>query len=546
MNGDLLPALLEATPGWAAAREACGLDTADAAAVLAEAERFATGTLAPLAAPADRIGCRLEVGRVVTPPGYGEAYRALGEGGWIAPDLPEDFGGAGLPLALHTAASLHFEAAAMPFMMAAGASRAGAHLLAGAAPALAGDWVPALAAGRRTATIAISEPEAGSDVGRIRTRAVAQAGGGWRIDGTKCWISFGDHDLCALIGHLCLARTGPPETGTRGLSLFLVPNSCEGSAANGIVVERIEDKLGLAGSPTCVLRFDGARGELIGEEGRGLPALFAMIELMRLQTATQGAGIARAAAALAHRYAADRRQGGDPAAPPVAIRNHPDVRRQLTAIDAMAALATMLVLDVAVALAAGRDGDPAAAARAAFLLPVAKTIGGELAFDAASGAIQVLGGAGYTRDWPAERLLRDARIITIYEGTSGMQAQDLVSRRLVRDRGVGLAALLVAGRAELAACPPSAAVTGVGRLLDRLEALADELVAREPDSRALGADGFLRACWSAVGGLLACRLATGDTPAAHLGRFWLHGAAAAMAGAEAACRIDPADLTASD
>jgi alkylation response protein AidB-like acyl-CoA dehydrogenase len=336
VSTDLILAVLAATPGWAAQAARAGVDGTDARQIVQEAERLAAEVLDPLAARADREGCRIEGGRVRTPEGYAVTYARLGADGWIAPDLPPELGGQGLPLALQAAAALPFEGAAAPFMMAAGASRAGAHLLSAAAPGLAAEWAPALAAGERTATICISEPDAGSDVGRIRTRATP-AGAGWRIDGTKCWISFGDHDLTDRIGHLLLARTGAAEEGTRGLSLFLVPNGA------GVAVERIEEKLGLHGSPTCVLRFEGAAGTLIGEAGRGLAQLFHMIELMRLQVAGQGAGIALRAAALARSYAEERRQGGDPRQPHRSRSSaHPDVRRQLAALDAEAAVLTAL------------------------------------------------------------------------------------------------------------------------------------------------------------------------------------------------------------
>ncbi len=532
MSTDLILAVLAATPGWAAQAARAGVDGTDARQIVQEAERLAAEVLDPLAARADREGCRIEGGRVRTPPGYRETYARLGADGWIAPDLPPELGGQGLPLALQAAAALPFEGAAAPFMMAAGASRAGAHLLSAAAPELAAEWAPALAAGERTATICISEPDAGSDVGRIRTRATP-AGAGWRIDGTKCWISFGDHDLSDRIGHLLLARTGGVEEGTRGLSLFLVPNGA------GVAVERIEEKLGLHGSPTCVLRFEGARGALIGEAGRGLPQLFHMIELMRLQVAGQGAGIALRAAAIARSYAEERRQGGDPRQPPVTIATHPDVRRQLAALDAEAAVLTALVCEVAVALTEAKVGDRDAADRAAFLLPLAKTFGGEGGFAAASGAVQVLGGAGYTREWPAERLLRDARILTIYEGTTGMQAQDFVLRRLLRDEGRGLAAYAARLRGELAGGPEAEAVLG---LLARFETLAAGVRDRAPDDLLTAADGVLRAGWVVVSAALARRIAAHVPSHAQAARLFLATAPARMALAEATARLGAADL----
>lgn len=523
MDLDLIAELLTATPGWQAQADGAGLDRGALSHVLSEAGRFAEAELAPLAALADREGCRVDGGRVRVPAGYRAAYLGLGAQGWLCPDLPEGLGGSDLPVPLHIAASLPLEGAAMPFMMAAGSSRAGAHLLAEQAPALAREWCPQVAAGAWALTICISEPEAGSDVGRIRTRAVPD-GDDWRLDGTKCWISFGDHDMTDRIGHLALARTGRVEEGTRGLSLFLVPDRAGDGTRNGVHVERIEEKLGLHGSPTCVLRFEEARGTLIGAPGRGLAQLFTMIELMRLQVGAQGAALALESAALARRYAQERRQGGRPDALPPPIATHPDVHRQLTALDATAAVSTAAMLEAAVAVEAGRKGDEAARAYAAFLLPLAKTFCGEGAQTATSAAIQVLGGAGYTREWKAERLYRDARILTIYEGTTGMQGQDFLFRRLLRDGAPGLRVL----RARIAEAGADPA------LLHRFESLIDTLATADPARQAAAADGILRAGWAVTGAFLATRIATLQEPWAGAARHHSAMASARMSEAEAA------------
>ena len=487
---DLIHRILTATPGWAVQRDGAGLDETDCAQILTEAGKLAEDVLKPLAATADARHCRVEAGRVKTPEGYPQAYRLMGENGWITADLAPDLGGMGVPLALHVAASLPFEGAALPFMMALGSTRAGAHCLAACAPDLAADWAPKLAEGRWALTICISEPDSGSDVGRIRTRATRD-GDQWRIDGTKCWISFGDHDMAERIGHLCLARTGTAEEGTRGLSLFLVPHD------HGVHVERIEEKLGLHGSPAGAMRFEGASGQMIGAPGRGLSQLFTMIELMRLQVGGQGAGLALACADLARAYAADRKQGGKPTAPPVPIDTHPDVQRMLIGIDARAMLSTSLICEAAVAVQAGRD-DPEMTAYAAFLLPLAKTFNGEGASRAASDCIQVLGGAGYTREWPAERYYRDARITTIYEGTTGMQGQDFLMRRLGKDQGAGLAVL--AGRMR-----DSGDALGL-RLLERFEALSAKVLSRDAGAQMAAADAVMRAGWVLTSAYLAARL----------------------------------------
>lgn len=545
MTPAFIASLLSLTPGWAPLADRTGLDPADLESLLSEAARLSEDALIPLAAHADAAHCRVEDGRVKTPSAYPDAYRLMGGNGWLTADLPEAFGGQDLPVALHAAASLFFEGAAMPFMMLAGSSRAGAHCLAAHAPDLAAEWGPKLSAGEWALTICISEPDAGSDVGRIRTRATQQDGI-WRLSGKKCWISFGDHDVTARIGHLALARTGAPEDGTRGLSLFLVPDRDE-TGRNAISVERIEEKLGLHGSPTCVLNFEGARAIPVGPAGRGLPTLFAMIELMRLQTGCQGAGVSMACARLARAYAAERRQGGRPDRAPVPILSHPDVLRMVTKIEADAALAAAMVLEAAAALDAAKAGDAAAGARAAFLLPLAKTFGGETAFDAASMAIQVFGGAGYTREWPVERHLRDARIITIYEGATGMQAQDFLLRRLLKDEGVGMRAVLDGLAAERASHPDPAQAAIAAASALRFEALAENLTsaaaAGDMGAALRGADGCLRAGWALMRAHLALRVAQTGPEGARLARFALHFAADEMSRAETAALL-PAEALA--
>ncbi len=480
------------------------VDREVAAAVLDAAVRLADGVLAPLDEAGDRIGCRLEGGRVLCPPEYAEGWAAVAAGGWIGLDLPEALGGSGLPLVMQAAAQQVLDRGGIGFNMGWQASRAAAHLLAQRAPDLALEWVPALIAGDRAATICISEPGAGSDVGRIRSRAVFD--GRWRITGTKCWISYGDHDVVPLIGHCLLARTSDAP-GSRGLSLFLVPSG------PGVAVTRIEDKLGLHGSPTCVLDFEGAEGHLIGEPGRGLAQLFTMIELMRLQTGCQGLGAASRACDLAEGYALERLQGGSPEAPPAPIARHPDVRRQLTAMRSATEILRAAVLELAAVLDLARNGGDHAAL-AAFLLPLVKNFGAETGFLVASGAVQVLGGAGYTRDWPAERLLRDTRVLSIFEGTTGMQGIDFLERRLVRDRR-GFDAFLARARAEGA--DPA--------VIEPFAALAGELIACPDETRRLAAaDAWLRAGWVAVSAWLAPRLAPAERPGLLPERLALHAA----------------------
>jgi len=496
---------LARTPNWARVAGDV-LDRETVTAVLGEAARLAESALAPLNQVSDRQGAVLRDGRAMVPAAFRDAYGALADGGWLALEQSEAHGGQGLPLSLFAAVDPLFERACPAFMMAAGGSRAAARLLtAHADAATRADWVPALLKGERCATICISEPDAGSDVGRIRTRARQRPDSGWRITGEKIWISFGDHDMRERIGHCLLARTND-QPGTRGLSLFLVERG------PGVTTLRLEEKLGLHGSPTCALSFEDAPAVLIGEEGRGLAQLFTMIRHMRLTVACQGLGVALGAWRAAAAYAEERRQGGDPAAPPVPIVRHPDVRRQLLEMGSAIDLFRLALLETATAADLG-DGDGADAGDLArlcgLLLPLVKSFGAELAFDTASRAVQVLGGAGYTRDHPVEQALRDARVFAIYEGTTGIQAQDFLLRQCLADDGAALAVLLRRAGAECR----GHAVAGV--VVQRFADFMASIAASSDRRRLLAmAEPVMRAAWVAVQAWLAIRIA--GTPEARL------------------------------
>lgn len=504
--------LLKATPGWSrikALRPDC--DDATMAAIVAEAARFSETVLAPLNVPGDRQGTSLIDGRVRVPNGFADAFRRHAGDGWLSMDVAERFGGQGLPLALQAACAPLFERGCVALMMAAGSTRAACHLLTEAADeTVAAEWVPQLAAGTWAATICISEPEAGSDVGRVATRAVLTEGE-WRISGGKTWISFGDHDMAGRIGHCLLARTND-QPGTRGLSLFLVPDAIDG-ARNGITVERIEDKMGLHGSPTCALRFEAARGILLSEEGRGLPQLFTMIALMRLQTGCQGLGLASAAADIAEAYAEDRRQGGDPARPAMPIARHPDIRRQLDEIRSRTETLRAATLELATVMDLARmEPDPQTRSQlqavTRWLLPLVKNFGADAGFTVSNLAIQVLGGAGYTRDWPLEQYIRDSRVMTIYEGTTGMQAIDLLTRRLWAEEGKGLDVLLSRARSELSA-HRLAEAEKARAVLDAFETESARMMAlkTDPDAGLYRAHSYFQAAWEAVTAWMSVRVA---------------------------------------
>ena len=492
--------LLKQSPAWQDVLTAHeGFDPDMLEPILDMAARLTEDVFVPLDEVADKIGCQVVDGRVMVPEAYHAAWAGLADGGWIGLDLPEALGGSGLPLPVQVAVQTVFDRGCPAFNMAWGANRSASVLLVDHAPTQAVEWVPKLLSGQAAATICISEADAGSDLGRMRSSAHAEDGR-WFISGQKCWISFGDHDMTDTIFHCVLARTSN-EPGTRGISLFLVPSRPQAGRENGIRLGRIEETLGLHGSPTCVLDFEKAEGILIGEPGRGLPQLFTMIELMRLQTGCQGLGAASRACDLAETYADTRLQGGDPRARPVAISSHPDVRRQLARMRSATEILRTAVLELSAILELSRDKpDGEEAAIASYLMPQIKTFGAETGFEAANAAVQVLGGAGYTREWPAERIMRDSRILSIFEGTTGMQALDFLERRLVRDRR-GFTAFLARARRE---CGPN-------EILDRFEQLGERLAGcAETEARLACADAWLRAGWIATIVWLSPRLAAID------------------------------------
>lgn len=459
-------------------RPSLDLETIDS--VLDAAGRLADEVLAPLDTVADTQGCRVVDGHVIAPDGFRAALDAVAEGGWVGLILPEIYGGSELPIALKAMTFGLFDRASHAFNMITGSAISAAVLLHEHAPKeVAMDWIPALIDGTRTATICISESDAGSDVGRMRTRA-EKDGDTWRIYGNKQWISYGDHDLVDRIGHCLLARTSDAPGG-RGLSLFLVPNKKDDGADNGISLIRIEEKVGLHGSPTCALSFDGSEAIMLGTPERGLPQLFTMISMMRLQVACQGFAAAARCTEIAENYAAERLQGGDPKLPPVAINTHPDVKRQLAVMRGKTEVMRAVLLQLTTYLERASE-DEDAGALAQFLLPLAKAHGAETGFDVANAAIQVLGGAGFTKEWPVEQTLRDVRVTSIYEGTTGMQAMDLLERRLMRDtRGY-----------------EAFQTRATGPVATAFYELVKEVCAAPTEHRLAAADAVLRAAWCAI------------------------------------------------
>ncbi len=419
-------------------------------ALLETAADFAADQLLPLAASGDREGCQLHSTGVGLPAGTAQIYRDWCELGFPSLGLPMEIDGLGLPRVVVSAVQELCDGANLAFgMLCINLRCAALAILKSANASQQARWLSGLVTGNISSTIVISESQAGSDVGRISTTAQPQADGSYQLNGSKIWISYGDHDATTDILHLVLARIPGADIGSRGLSLFAVPKTLAG-ASNGVSVLRLEHKMGLHASPTCVLEFNAAHGELIGEQGKGLQALFVMMNNMRLAVAVQGAAIANAATLQAIAYAAERPQGGSPLAPAINIIEHADVRRMLLEMTAESELMRALSLRIASFLDKGEGLAAAGDAEgqqwqnlAELMLPVAKTYNAETAFTVANLGIQVMGGYGYTNDYPMERMARDIRVAAIYEGTSGIQAMDFVKRKVLGDNAATFNKLLL-------------------------------------------------------------------------------------------------------
>ncbi|MBM6576449.1 acyl-CoA dehydrogenase [Microvirga sp. SRT01] len=503
---------LAATEMFAAASE----DVVDA--VLEGAGQFAEGEWAPLAKVGDTIGAQWTVDGVVMPAGYPEAYRAYVEGGWGTIGAPEAWGGQGLPFALQTAVLETLGGANTGFALCptltVGAIEALQHHGSPEQQAL---YLPHLATGEWTGTMNLTEPQAGSDVGALRTMATPRGDGRWSIKGTKIYISFGDHDMAPNIVHLVLARTPDAPPGTRGISLFLVPKyrlDADGKPGtfNDVRVVSIEHKMGLHASPTCVLSFgdhDDCLGELIGPEHGGLRAMFTMMNNARLNVGLQGVQIAEGATQGAVAYALDRVQSaraGSPDKAPIRIVDHPDVRRMLLRMKAQTQAARALVYYAAGQVDRATLGDAAAKGRLELVTPLAKAHATDLGNEVASIGIQVHGGMGYIEETGAARFFRDARITPIYEGTNGIQAADLVGRKLGLENGAVFAALIADIRAD-------AKAAGLVELVEACDAAGRRLATADADDKLAASYPFLTMLSVATCGWLMEReaaAATGD------------------------------------
>ena len=513
-------------------------------AILGEAGRLARDVLAPLNHTGDREGARLENGVVYTPVGWPEAYGHFVDGGWVGLQFDPAHGGQGLPRLVTTAAMELWHSANLAFtlcpMLTQGASELLAHH---GSEAQKQTYLRPMVAGRWTGTMNLTEPQAGSDLGAIRARAVPEDGH-YRITGQKIFITYGEHDLAENIIHMLLARTPGAPDGVRGISLFIVPKflpRADGTPGkrNDLRVVSLEDKLGIHASPTCVMAYGddgGAIGYLVGEENRGLEYMFTMMNNERLAVGLQGVAIAERAYQQALGFARQRVQGRADAGGPekVAILRHPDVRRMLLSMKAQIEAARALAYFTAATMDRALhepDGEARArqAALADFLTPVVKAWPTDLACEIASTGIQVHGGMGFIEETGAAQHLRDARITPIYEGTNGIQARDLVGRKVLREGGETARALIAAMREDEAALADTAdenlgairarLAQGIAAF-DRATGWLLEAGGSDPRLAAAAAAPYLRLVGTVAGGWLLARgaaramarLGDGDDP----------------------------------
>jgi acyl-CoA dehydrogenase len=498
------------------------------AAILEEAGKFAGDVLAPLNRIGDQNGVKLDGGKVTTAPGWREAYQRWIAAGWNAVSGPEAFGGQGLPLAVNAACTEIWSAANMAFGLCPLLTLSAIEALdAHGSSELKQLYLAKMVSGAWTGTMQLTEPQAGSDVGALRSRAERMPDGSYRIRGTKIFITYGDHDMTDNIVHFVLARLPDAPAGTKGISLFLVPKflvNADGSlgARNDIYPSGVEHKLGIHASPTCTMTMGdhgGAIGYLIGEENRGMLCMFTMMNQARLGVGLEGVGIADRAYQQALVYAQERRQGrstGNAGEAMDAIIVHPDIKRMLMQMRALTAAARTICYATAVALDISvRAGDARvradAAARGALLTPIAKAFSTDVGNEVTSLGVQIHGGMGFIEETGAAQLYRDARITPIYEGTNGIQSIDLVTRKLAANGGAAVFSLLgelteTVIRVETSNDP---AFGGTGAILrDALESLERasrwllHRIHSAPADALAGATPYLRLFGSTIGGCM--------------------------------------------
>ncbi|SEM68948.1 hypothetical protein SAMN04488003_103132 [Loktanella fryxellensis] len=498
-------------------------------AILTEAGRMSEDVLAPLNRSGDKHPARLENGVVRTSPGFADGYRAIAEGGWIGMSADPANGGMGLPMTLTTAVNDMMSAACLALQLNPLMTQGQIEALEHHADAGLRDlYIPKLISGEWCGTMNLTEPQAGSDVGALRSKATPNGDGTYAISGQKIYISWADNDFTANVCHLVLARLPDGVPGTKGISLFLVPKfipDADGNPgkSNSLRVVSLEHKLGLHGSPTAVMEYDDAVGWMVGPENGGMAAMFTMMNNARLGVGTQGIGIADAAYQHALAYAQDRKQGR--VGGTGSIIEHADVRRMLAEMkaDIFAARAIAMMCAGAIDMARATN-DAGWTARAAFLTPIAKAFGTDTGIKVASLGVQVHGGMGFVEETGAAQYLRDVRVTAIYEGTNGIQAMDLVARKLM-DGGEAARLLIEAVQtgAEAARNGETDLAEAVWQAAEDLRETTDWLVAQgDLQQRFAGAVPYLAAFARVLGGHAHLAAAIhGDPARARLARFYV-------------------------
>ncbi|WP_413061244.1 acyl-CoA dehydrogenase C-terminal domain-containing protein [Sphingomonas carotinifaciens] len=501
-------------------------------AVLEEGGRFVAEVLFPLNQVGDRQGCtRHEDGSVTTPEGFKDAYRQYVGSGWATLGNQPEHGGQGMPHSISVAFQEYLISANMAFAMYPGLTHGAiAALVAKGSAEQQAMYVPRMVSGEWSGTMNLTEPQCGTDLGLIRTRAEPNADGSYAITGTKIFISAGEHDLTDNIIHLVLAKTPGAPDSSKGISLFVVPKvlvNDDGSlgARNAVTCGSIEHKMGIHGNSTCVMNYDGATGWLVGEENKGLAAMFIMMNAARLGVGLQGLGVAEVAYQNAVHYARDRRQGraltgaAEPDAKADTLFVHPDVRRMLMEgkawTEGLRALCLWAALQADLEHAAPDEaGRERAADLIGLLTPVIKGVGTDKGYEVATNAQQVYGGHGYIAEWGMEQYVRDARIAMIYEGTNGVQAMDLVGRKLAQKNGRAVQAFFAMVAAEIAeAKGDNAAADLAGRLekaLGELQAATMWFVGhglKNPNHVGAGAVAYMHLMGLVAVGLMWLRMA---------------------------------------
>ncbi len=505
-----------------------------AEAILSEAARLCDEVLAPLNRSGDLSPAVLENGVVRTSPGFAEGYRAIAEGGWVAISANPEHGGMGLPVTLAMAVNDMMSGSCLALQLSPLMTQGQLDALEEhAAPEMKALYMPKLASGDWAGTMNLTEAGAGSDVGALRTKAEPAGDGTYRITGQKIFISWGDNDIVENVCHLVLARLPDAPPGTKGISLFMVPKYLPDDAgnpgtANDLKVVSLEHKLGLHGSPTCVMAFEGATGWLVGAENTGMAAMFTMMNNARLGVGVQGVGVAEAAYQQALEYALERKQGRTRREGSGTIVDHADVRRMLMTMKAEVFAARALTLDCAVSIdmARAKFGTGTAVDRAAFLTPIAKAFGTDTGASVATMGMQVHGGMGYIEETGAAQYFRDVRVTQIYEGTNGIQAMDLVARKLA-DGGATALALLddVAATSTMAGKVDPQMADAVSSSVKDLRAATNWMVSQgDLDDRFAGASAYLHAFARVLGAnyhLKALIAENGNGPRAILARYFI-------------------------